>query len=126
MNKLTIALVLLLAACGTTAQIFRDSPEQLQTEKTFDLCVAYGLAHTPPILSELQRRNAIRPEFLNAVQEHHIQLGMSSCEAVSAWYRPQSVNRTVTAHGESEQWVYSRGQYVYLDGGFVTGFQDSE
>lgn len=36
---------------------------------------------------------------------------------------PIEINRTVTSNGSSEQWVYP-SQYVYVEDGEVTSFQD--
>jgi hypothetical protein len=33
-------------------------------------------------------------------------IGMSSDQAIAAWGRPDDVNRTTSAYGVSEQWVY--------------------
>jgi hypothetical protein len=48
------------------------------------------------------------------------------CPAVrrSWWGKPERINRTTTAHGDSEQWIYSfRGVYMYLDNGILTAVQ---
>lgn len=51
-------------------------------------------------------------------------IGMTAAEArASAWGEPRSVNRTTTARGEREQWVYSSG-YLYLDNGRVVAIQE--
>lgn len=48
-------------------------------------------------------------------------VGMSEYEAADTqWGRPESINRTVTASGKREQWVYGSGRYVYLENGRVT------
>lgn len=39
------------------------------------------------------------------------------------WGSPKKVNRTTTAYGTDEQWVYDNG-YVYLTDGIVTAIQD--
>lgn len=42
----------------------------------------------------------------------------------STWGKPEKINRTTTAYGTSEQWVYSNNRYIYLDNGIVTTIQD--
>lgn len=37
---------------------------------------------------------------------------------------PDSVNRTTTKYGVSEQWVYGNSRYVYLKDGIVTSIQE--
>ena len=40
------------------------------------------------------------------------------------WGEPDRVNRTVTATGVREQWVYDDGSYLYFDNGKLTAIQD--
>jgi hypothetical protein len=52
-------------------------------------------------------------------------VGMTASEmSASTWGIPKDKNRTTTADGVSEQWVYSSNKYVYLDDGIVTAIQD--
>jgi hypothetical protein len=55
------------------------------------------------------------------------QIGMTADEVRnSSWGNPREINRTTTAYGVSEQWVYSDYRYIYLDDGIVTAIQDSQ
>jgi hypothetical protein len=38
----------------------------------------------------------------------------------SSWGEPRSINRTTSAYGEREQWVYSGGYLYFRDGILVT------
>lgn len=52
-------------------------------------------------------------------------IGMTREEVIiTKWGRPNKVNKTTTANGVSEQWVYGSNRYVYLDNGIVTAIQD--
>ncbi len=52
-------------------------------------------------------------------------IGMTADEVLaSTWGEPEKINRTTTAYGVSEQWVYSGNRYVYLDDGIVTAIQE--
>ncbi|MFT5875114.1 MAG: hypothetical protein ACI8WT_004095 [Clostridium sp.] len=52
-------------------------------------------------------------------------IGMTAEEVrASRWGNPDSVNRTTTANGTSEQWVYSINGYVYLENGVVITIQE--
>lgn len=54
-----------------------------------------------------------------------IAVGMTAKQVLaSCWGRPEHVNRTTTAHGTHEQWVYHTSNYVYLDNGIVTAIQN--
>lgn len=53
-----------------------------------------------------------------------VQIGMSAQEVMqSNWGRPQKINRTVTARGTREQWVYGGG-YLYFENGILTTIQN--
>jgi hypothetical protein len=42
----------------------------------------------------------------------------------STWGKPEDINKTTTAFGVSEQWVYSDYKYIYLENGIVTAIQE--
>lgn len=53
------------------------------------------------------------------------QIGMSADEVRSSnWGSPRDINKTITAYGVSEQWVYYGYKYIYLDDGVVTSIQE--
>lgn len=53
------------------------------------------------------------------------EIGMSASEVKnSTWGNPDDINRTTTAFGVHEQWVYDYRGYIYLDDGVVTAIQD--
>ncbi|USK69190.1 lipoprotein [Peribacillus asahii] len=52
-------------------------------------------------------------------------IGMTTDEVLnSKWGRPQDINRTTTANGTSEQWVYDGYKYLYFEDGILTTIQD--
>lgn len=52
-------------------------------------------------------------------------IGMTAEQLRESWGRPRDINRTVTARGAYEQWVYGQyGSYVYLQDGIVTSWQN--
>ncbi len=52
-------------------------------------------------------------------------VGMSNSDAVgSSWGHPSKINRTTTAAGVSEQWVYDEVGYLYFKNGKLTAIQD--
>lgn len=54
-----------------------------------------------------------------------IWLGMTADMARASMGEPKSINRTVTASGTSEQWVYeSSHKYLYFKDGILDGWQD--
>lgn len=53
-------------------------------------------------------------------------IGMTDSRArASTWGYPDHINTTTTARGTREQWVYSRGRYLYFENGVVTSIQQS-
>ena len=59
-------------------------------------------------------------------KQHGVSIGMSEQEVLdSSWGRPQRINRTSTAAGSREQWVYGIGNYLYFDNGKLTAVQSS-
>lgn len=55
-----------------------------------------------------------------------IGIGYTGEQVEASWGRPSDINRTVSASGTREQWVYGEysRRYVYLDDGVVTAIQD--
>lgn len=53
-----------------------------------------------------------------------IWIGMTDEMATESIGKPRKVNRTVTQYGDTEQWVYSSGVYLYFTDGVLTSWQD--
>ena len=54
-----------------------------------------------------------------------VAIGMTREEVLmSQWGRPEHINRTTTAHGEHEQWVYHGRNYLYFENGKLTTIQN--
>ena len=54
-----------------------------------------------------------------------VSIGMTKAQVLaSCWGKPESINRTVTAYGVHEQWVYNLKSYVYFENGVVTAIQN--
>jgi hypothetical protein len=62
-----------------------------------------------------------------AIAEHRVLIGMTAKECEQAFGRPKRINRTVRSSLVSEQWVYDRGNgvYLHLDNGVLRTIQDS-
>lgn len=61
---------------------------------------------------------------VDAIMARRIYVGMTPEMVIESWGRPEDVNRTITAAGTSEQWVYGLGSYVYFDNGVLTAIQN--
>ncbi len=63
-------------------------------------------------------------EIGRKIAGYQIWLGMTSEMARDSRGRPEDINRTVTASGVHEQWIYGEHRYLYFDNGILTSWQD--
>lgn len=63
----------------------------------------------------------------NKLIERKVWIGMTKEMAILTWGEPDDINKTITACGVREQWVYERGgykaQYLYFENGILTVIQ---
>jgi len=57
------------------------------------------------------------------IAEKGIWVGMDVIQLKASWGNPNSIGKTSTAFGTTEQWVYGIGRYVYVQNLRVTGWQ---
>ena len=74
------------------------------------------------------RQDVLRARTLDAINAGKVGVGMSAADVRRAWGAPDKINRTLSASGAEEQWIYRSGrigydQYVYLSNGVVTTVQ---
>lgn len=61
--------------------------------------------------------------FPNKLKKPYI--GMTKEQAKnSTWGEPNKINKTTTAYGIHEQWVYNDFKYLYFDNGYLTSIQE--
>ncbi|MBN4063499.1 hypothetical protein JYT79_01825 [Cardiobacterium sp. AH-315-I02] len=65
----------------------------------------------------------ISKENLNKLSIGKIWVGAPEAYALLSWGRPTDINRTITANGKQEQWVYGGG-YLYVKNGKVIAMQN--
>lgn len=54
-----------------------------------------------------------------------VRIGMTPEEVIqSMWGKPEKINRTTSAHGVREQWVYGGGNYLYFSNGKLETIQN--
>lgn len=55
-----------------------------------------------------------------------VRIGMTQMQVINEtnWGKPRRVNRTTTATGTREQWVYGDGNYLYFVNGTLTSIQN--
>lgn len=84
------------------------------------------LAEKEKVEREFQRRLvALKAEAAANKRKGGVRIGMTSKQVLnSSWGRPSDINRTTTAHGVSEQWVYNGSSYLYFTNGKLTAIQN--
>ena len=54
-----------------------------------------------------------------------VRIGMTQAQVLDiAWGKPERINRTTTAAGTREQWVYGSRSYLYFQDGILTTIQN--
>ena len=139
--RLVFAIVAMLAAQAVHAQVKctvagRTVYQQVPCEggQRVDTSGAGKADPASPASLQLQREIAAfkRKERVEAaILEREIFVGMTRDELVRSWGNPAKINKTLSAGGASEQWIYRRGkvgydQYVYLENGLIRSMQSSE
>lgn len=61
---------------------------------------------------------------VNLARQGKVKIGWNKELCIEAWGKPRSVNKTTTAYGVHEQWVYSTSRYLYFDDGILTAIQE--
>jgi len=118
--------VLSLIACTTEQKLSRESDTDIRAEETSTLCgsLAHNTSPNVVALDELQRRGEIRAQYVEAIRERRVTIGMNICEVFASIGVPNQLNRIKLPPGTAARLVYSSGHYVYLDeGNFVTVIQ---
>lgn len=68
-----------------------------------------------------------RPKAAPPKEKPGAYIGMTPQQVINDtnWGKPKSINRTTTAAGTSEQWVYGIGTYLYFDNDRLTSIQQA-
>lgn len=130
-------------ACGADLDARRKQAKIAYVSKDYDQ--AYELLDY--CIARLQNDSAYHAEFLKYAEAKNkasdaervaqdkknkaekkkqgVTVGMSKQDALdSSWGRPEYVNRTTTAYGVREQWVYGSRGYLYFDDDVLTSIQN--
>lgn len=75
-------------------------------------------------LAARARQSGVDGWHLTLIQEGQTGIGMTACGAIAAWGRPESINKTTTARGTREQWVYGGRNYLYFTNGVLDAIQN--
>jgi hypothetical protein len=69
------------------------------------------------------KSNYISEAEIQKENEGKISIGMTADEVLERWGKPLDINKTITEHRVSEQWVYPNNQFLYFDDGVLTSIQ---
>lgn len=110
-TKFAILMVLLL-----TTPAFAEDAECAKTRKELGEAAAWRLGCKAGWEIEREKQYA---EEARRAKLPNARIGMTSKQVISStnWGPPDYVNRTVTAAGVEEQWVYGSSEYLYFTGG---------
>jgi hypothetical protein len=85
------------------------------------------LAKQQQRLDQLKRyEEAKKLERIRVLKLPGVRIGMTEDQVLrqTNWGKPISVNRTTTASGTKEQWVYGEGNYLYFENGKLIAIQN--
>jgi hypothetical protein len=93
-------------------------------EKVLAHCLTQSAEARKKRLLEVTKKFGAK--YAELITDHKITIGMTKEMVIESYGEPKYVNRTVTGHGSSEQWVYEdlATQYLYFTGNKLTAFQD--
>lgn len=102
-----------------------EEAEQKKREDHASRAESYRIEREQQVARTLteQRKQAERARV--QARKPGARIGMTPSQVINdtQWGRPESVNRTTTARGTSEQWVYGAGSYLYFVNGVLTTIQ---
>lgn len=125
--------------CGHPIKPNRKSSSGLGTVLFLGLLICFALVTTnmpsdEPLSEEdvraeidrLAEQEKVRQqEYLKAISQRKIMVGMSRDQVRRSWGRPNNINASGGAYGTTEQWVYSSA-HLYFDGDNLTSWQTQE
>ena len=123
--KTLILPVLALAASPALAQAYKCTDAAGRVAFQEQPCAA-GTRQATVKLAPVVEQTPEQKRILQAMAVGAVTAGMSAAQVRQVWGSPVRINKTVSAGGVSEQWVYSNGQYLYLTHGLVSAMQTTE
>lgn len=88
-------------------QLERHYPEEAQK---------YKALHTQLQAEDKKARQKMADQEAAYYKSKGVHIGMTKAEVLrSSWGTPTDINRTTTARGTREQWVYGGGNYLYFE-----------
>ena len=112
----------------TTAKVPLDtrvrSMEALKSEYP-DIAAKYSKVEQQLVLATAAQAKQRQAQLMETRRRIPPPLGITQRQVVDDWWGlPQGINRTISAAGEREQWVYGDRRYLYFENGRLTTVQD--
>lgn len=106
----------------------REQSERESTDSALDTIVSEAPCKTSraKVRRSMERHPGWDGSVISAVVCGRVQIGMTKEQALAGWGRPREINRTTSAYGTREQWVYGRfgGGYLYFEDDRLTTVQN--
>ncbi len=105
------------------AEIQRCLPEDYVSNTSPEYTAKKAIAS---LNKKISQNNAADKEAKRLASLPGVRIGMTAEQVLkeSSWGKPQRVNRSTTANGTREQWVYGYPNYLYFTNGILTGIQN--
>ena len=87
------------------------------------LCVTYARSRQGFVRAELVKRGALSRSDWQLVEARKIGIEMTELALMCSWGATER-NRTIGSWGVHNQYVYREHQFVYVENGVVTSWQD--
>jgi hypothetical protein len=127
----------------TVASFFKEYNDKILT-KSPDLIITEEQERKRLKAEAAEKAEQERKQLLAARESEHLQtmakekaaaaaqkrkggarIGMTTRQVLnSSWGKPSDINRTTTAAGVNEQWVYGNSSYLYFTNGILTAVQN--
>lgn len=75
-------------------------------------------------INEFSGKKNVDKKEIERKKEEGPQIGMIDTEVADLFGKPRKINRTTTATGVREQWVYPNGTYLYFENELLTTIQE--
>lgn len=106
-------------AARKAKQAKEDAAQQAELERS--------MADIERSIANIEQRAKARAAYNAELKKKPgVTVGMTAQEVINktSWGRPAKVNRTTTASGVDEQWVYGGGNYLYFRNGVLRSIQN--
>lgn len=122
MTRLIISLIFLSIGCALPPSVRqnRESLSERWKREDVERAKHRDERRSNYLAEHSELSESIRKSILSGTPS----IGMDKEQVTAVMGEPSKINRTVTAFGTSEQWIYGKGTYLYFDSGILTSWQE--